>query len=301
MPFNPLSILNGAVDASGAGGSIRSAIANASQKTGIDFNYLMGQAKLESGMRSNAHSGTSSASGLYQFVDQSWLRVVKAHGAEHGLGWAANAISTSASGKAVVNDPATRQAILSLRNDPTAASLMAAEHASDNKGAIEGTLGRSATSTDLYMAHFLGLGGARQFLTAMQTNPDRSGAAMFPAAANANRSVFYDSTGAPRSLSQIYNRFAAKLDAAGAPQTIDATSGLSATRLGEWGADVIPGNGEQSTSNAAVWAQNTLAQLSGTSSLGGTLAGTRTETASLLRPTPNTARLAYMMLATMGA
>lgn len=297
MPFNPLSILNGAADASGAGGSIRNAIANASQKTGIDFSYLMGQAKLESGMRANAHSGSSSASGLYQFVDQSWLRVVKAHGAEHGLGWAANAISTSASGKAVVNDPATRQAILSLRNDPTAASLMAAEHASDNKGAIEGTLGRSATSTDLYMAHFLGLGGARQFLTAMQANPDRSGATMFPAAANANRNVFYDSTGAPRSLSQIYNRFAAKLDAAGAPQTIDATSGLSATRLGEWGADVIPGNGEQSTSNAAVWAQNTLAQLSGTSSL----AGTRTETASLLRPTPNTARLAYMMLATMGA
>ena len=114
---------------------------------------------------------------------------------------------------------------------------------------------------------------------------------------NLTMSVFYDSTGAPRSLSQIYNRFAAKLDAAGAPQTLDATSGLSATRLGEWGADVIPGNGEESTSNAAVWAQNTLAQLSGTSSL----SGTRTETASLLRPTPNTARLAYMMLATMGA
>ena len=297
MPFNPLSILNGAVDATGAGGSIRNAIANASQKTGIDFNYLMGQAKLESGMRSNAHSGTSSASGLYQFVDQSWLRVVKAHGAEHGLGWAANAISTSASGKAVVNDPATRQAILSLRNDPTADSLMAAEHASDNKGAIEGSLGRSATSTDLYMAHFLGLGGARQFLTAMQANPDRSGAAMFPAAANANRNVFYDSAGAPRSLGQIYNRFAAKLDAAGATQATGGPSGLSATRLGEWGADVIPGNGEESTSNAAVWAQNTLAQLSG----GSSLSGTRTETASLMRPTPSTARLAYMMLATMGA
>lgn len=299
MPFNPLSILNGAVDATGAGGAIRNAIANASQKTGVDFNYLMGQAKLESGMRANAHSGTSSASGLYQFVDQSWLRVVKAHGAEHGLGWAANAISTSSGGRASVSDASTRQAILALRNDPTVASLMAAEHASDNKGAIEGTLGRNATGTDLYMAHFLGLGGARQFLTAMQANPDRSGAAMFPTAAHANRSVFYDSTGAARSLGQIYGRFAAKLDAAGTaqPAAVNA-SGLSATRLGEWGADVIPGNGEHSTSDAAVWAQNTLAQLSGGA---GSMVGSRTETASLLRPTPATARLAYMMLATMGA
>eukprot|EP01037_Dinobryon_pediforme_P037028 gene37028-44287_t len=109
MPFNPLSILNGAVDATGAGGAIRNAIANASQKTGIDFNYLLGQAKLESGLNANAKAGTSSASGLYQFVDQSWLRVVKAHGAENGLAWAANAISTGANGRATVSDPTMKR------------------------------------------------------------------------------------------------------------------------------------------------------------------------------------------------
>jgi hypothetical protein len=301
MPFNPLSLLNGAASEvkSLGGGAIRTAIANASQSTGIDFNYLLGQAKLESGLRADAKAGTSSATGLYQFVDQSWLRVVKAHGAEHGLGWAADAISVSSTGRATVADPATRRAILALRNDPGTASMMAAEHASDNKSALESATGRTATGTDLYMAHFLGLGGARSFLTALQTSPDKSGAAMFPAAAHANRSVFFAANGEPRSLADIYSRFSAKLDqsAAGASAPVAATSGLAATRLGSWGADVIPGNDETSTADAAVWAQSTLDRLSGSASGN----GTRVESASLLRPTPANARLAYMMLAQMGA
>ena len=70
----------------------------------------------------------------------------------------------------------------------------------DNKDALEGTLGRDATGTDLYMAHFLGLGGAKKFLTTMQANPDASAAALFPAAARANRNVFYAANGQPRSL-----------------------------------------------------------------------------------------------------
>uniref|UniRef100_UPI0035CADA36 lytic transglycosylase domain-containing protein n=1 Tax=uncultured Sphingomonas sp. TaxID=158754 RepID=UPI0035CADA36 len=300
MPFNPLSILNGAVDATGAGGAIRNAIANASQKTGIDFNYLLGQAKLESGLNANAKAGTSSASGLYQFVDQSWLRVVKSHGAENGLAWAANAISTSSSGRATVADPAMKRAILALRNDPSAASLMAAEHASDNKDALETATGRTATGTDLYMAHFLGLGGARSFLTAMQANPNKSGAAMFPAAARANRGVFFNGDGSARSLSDIYSRFSAKLDKSAEGASAAATSGLAATRLGQWGADVIPGNGEDSTSDAAVWAQSTLERLSGAAGTSTTQMASNSA-ASLLRPTPNNARLAYMLLAQMGA
>jgi hypothetical protein len=293
MTFNPIASLTG----NSPTGSIQSAIALASQKTGIDFNYLLGQAQLESGMRANARAGTSSATGLYQFVDQSWLRVVKQHGAEHGLGWAANAISTTSSGRMTVSDPATRRAILDLRNDPQTASIMAAEHASDNKEAIEGSLGRDATGTDLYMAHFLGLGGARSFLTAMQTSPNRSGATMFPAAARANRSIFYASNGQPRTLGQIYQRFAAKLDKGAA--SVGAV-GLASSTLGHRDAatlaggdmTVIPGNGETSQT-ATQWAQATLDRLNGG-------ATAQMQTASLMRPTPNTARLAYMMLASLG-
>lgn len=269
-----------------AANGVQGAIATAARATGVDFSYLLGQAKLESGLNASAHAGTSSASGLYQFIDQSWLSVVKKHGAEHGLGWAADAISQGANGKLGVSDAGTRQAILSLRNDPQAASLMAAASASDNRQALEGSLGRAATGTDLYMAHFLGLGGARQFLTTMASNPGASGAAMFPAAAHANLGVFFNSDGSARSLSAIYDRFADKLGAA-ASETLPA--GTSIQQALEDGSTVVTGNGENAD-DAAAWARSTIAQLR-------TAAGSQP---SLLRPTPDTARLAYMMLAGMG-
>ena len=123
---------------------IQSAIQAASRKTGIDFDYLLGQAKVESGLNASARAGTSSASGLYQFIEQSWLGVVKKHGAEHGLSWAADSIQGSGGRYSVSGGG--KQAILALRNNPEVASLMAAEHASDNKAALESSLGRDATA-----------------------------------------------------------------------------------------------------------------------------------------------------------
>lgn len=290
MSFNPFAVTAAAKT------SLQSAIALASQKTGVDFSYLMGQAQIESGMRADAKAGTSSASGLYQFIDQSWLRVMKRHGAEHGMSWAADSITQSSSGRMTVSDPATRRAILALRNDPQAASLMAAEHASDNKDAIESSLGRDATGTDLYMAHFLGLGGAKSFLSSMAADPDKTAASLFPAAARANRNVFYASNGQPRSLEQVYSRFAAKLDkgagVAGGSGPFGAVQMASAAMEID-GATVIPGANEDNTQSASAWAKATLDQINGSRD--------ERQMASVLRPTPNNARLAYMMLASMGA
>lgn len=267
------------------GGAIQSAIATAARATGVDFAYLLGQAKLESGLNPGARAGTSSASGLYQFIEQSWLAVVKKHGAEHGLGWAADSIQRGANGRLTVSDPGTRQSILGLRLDPNAASLMAAEYASDNKASLEGSLGRAATGTDLYMAHFLGLGGAHKFLSTMASNPDIGAAALFPAAAAANHNVFYAKDGSARSLSDIYQHFAGKLGAAAGGAAAPAASPSTMLANGD---EVVAGSGESAT-QAIGWANPTLGQL-------------RTARAdiSLLRPTPDTARLAYMMLASMG-
>jgi hypothetical protein len=168
---------------------VQTAIAAASSKTGIDFSYLLGQAKLESGLQANAKASTSSASGLYQFIERSWLSVVKQHGAEHGLGWAANAIGRDASGRLSVTDPTLRQQIFDLRDDPAAASSMAAELTSDNRHYLESRIGRSAEPVDLYLAHFLGSGGAAKFLSAWESDPDQPGATMMPDAAAANRSI----------------------------------------------------------------------------------------------------------------
>lgn len=284
---------------------IQTAIAAASRKTGIDFNYLLGQAQVESGMRANARAGTSSATGLYQFIEQSWLGVVKDHGAEHGLGWAADSIRQTASGRYVVSDPATRRAILDLRSDPGTAALMAAEHASDNKAALEQRLDRPATGTDLYMAHFLGQGGAAKFLSAMESNPNRTGAALFPAAARANRSIFYAANGQPRTLGDIYARFAGKLDqgaaAVGATGLAsdafdDLSNGLDAFGTDIDGAEVVLGN--DAIGGDRHWVETTLAQLK-TARAGADVAGG--ERLNPFRPTPETARLAYLMLAKLGA
>ncbi|MEG3181765.1 lytic transglycosylase domain-containing protein [Sphingomonas sp. LT1P40] len=286
----------------GARATATTAIAAASQKTGIDFNYLLGQAQVESGMRSNARARTSSATGLYQFIEQSWLGVVKEHGDKHGLGWASDSIKRTSSGRFVVPDAATRNAILSMRNDPQAASLMAAEHASDNKASLESSLGREATGTDLYMAHFLGIGGARKFLGAMDANPERGAASMFPAAARANRSIFYTPGGQQRSLGEIYDRFAGKLDkgAAAVGATGLASGGVGSgagdakfqqlvQSLGD-GVEVVLGN--DAVGQDRKWL-TTLDQMN--------TAGRSNEGVNPLRPTPQSAKLAYMMLASLGA
>lgn len=295
----------------GARTNVTTAIAAASQKTGIDFNYLLGQAQVESGLRTDARARTSSATGLYQFIDQSWLGVVKEHGQKHGMGWASDSIRQTSSGRFVVGDAATRQAILSLRNDPQAASLMAAEHASDNKDSLEQSLGRDATGTDLYMAHFLGIGGARKFLRAMDADPERSGANMFPAAARANRNIFYASNGAPRSLGQIYERFAGKLDKGaalggalqgerGAVDGVGLASGKLDARFQQLvqslGSNVEVVLGNEAVSQDRGWLA-TIDRLENA----GRLKASAMPTVNPLRPTPETAKLAYLMLANLGA
>lgn len=195
--------------------SVTSAIAHASAKTGVDFNYLVNQANVESSMNPNAKAKTSSASGLYQFIEQTWLRMVKTHGEDNGLGQYAQAIRQNRDGDFTVTDRRMRSTILNLRNDPKTASLMAAELATENNNYLKQTVGGDPSGTDLYLAHFLGAQGASNFLKSMQKNPWAPAASIFPEAAKSNRNVFY-AQGRPLSLQQIYNKFDAKFDVANA-------------------------------------------------------------------------------------
>jgi hypothetical protein len=54
------------------------------------------------------------------------------------------------------------------------------------------------------MAHFFGTAGAGQLINAARDRPQTEAASMFPAAARANRSIFYDRQGSARSVSGVY-------------------------------------------------------------------------------------------------
>lgn len=178
--------------AAGTNTEVRAAIAHAAQATGVDFKYLLAQAKLESGLDPSARARTSSATGLYQFTGSTWLSTLDKHGAEHGLTMGGAA-----------RDPAMRAQLLAMRQDPGASALMAGELANDNSAYLTGVLGRTPDSAELYLAHFLGSDGAARFLSALSGDPTQSAAALLPKAAAANRPIFYGPGGAPRSVGDV--------------------------------------------------------------------------------------------------
>ncbi len=181
-------------------------IEQASRNTGVSFSYLMAQASKESSFEAGAGSHTSSAAGLFQFTKGTWLQLVKVHGAAHGLGDLADHIHRTAKGDYAVDDAKLRTKILDLRRDPQTASLMAGEYAKENKAWLERTLGRPVNSTDLYMAHFLGPGGAAKVLKAQAQDPAQPAADLLPQAAHLNPTVFYEADHSPRSVAAVYER-----------------------------------------------------------------------------------------------
>ncbi|MGH6892706.1 MAG: transglycosylase SLT domain-containing protein [Dongiaceae bacterium] len=213
---------------------VLSGIQQASASTGVDFSYLMAQAAKESGFDPDAKAKTSSASGLYQFVEQTWLSVVRKHGAEYGLGDMASKIKLGEDGKLRVANPTLRREILDLRRDPTVAAAMAAEHAADNRERLDAKLDRDVTPADLYLAHFLGLNGALSFLRNMESHPDQGAASIFPKAAASNRSVFYRAGGTQRSLREIYDRFESRMTSEMAAfDDLEGTSGADTVMLAD--------------------------------------------------------------------
>lgn len=216
FPTGPV-VFNGAK----ASPEVTAAIHKASARTGVDFKYLVAQAGQESSFRTDAKAATSSAKGLYQFIERTWLHMIRDKGAEHGLGHLAGQIDGELDAPRVA-DPTARRQILDLRNDPNISAVMAAEYAKSNRDQLTGALGRNVGATELYMAHFLGAGGATKFLAALEKSPDQLGASLLPEAAAANRGAFYDKAGRALSVKQIYANYAAKFDATELPAAAPA-------------------------------------------------------------------------------
>ena len=185
-------------------GVVQAAIQRASDATGVDFSFLLGAAKRESGYNPNAKAHTSSAAGLFQFVDQTWLATLKRHGAKYGYARYADLITQGADGHFSVNGGEARRAVMDLKLDPHASSLMAGELASDHASYLRGRVGRDPTAGELYAAHFLGPQGSAKLIEAYQTSPRSSAAAIFPEAAAANHPIFYRA-GRAATVAEVYD------------------------------------------------------------------------------------------------
>jgi hypothetical protein len=143
-------------------------------------------AMIESGGNANARAKTSSAGGMFQFLDATWKQLTREMGKDYTL---------------------------QDKFDPRKAAEVMAYFTEKQRKQLEKGTGRRASNTDLYMAHFLGAGGATKFLNAMNRNPNAIAADLDPRAARANRSIYYDGNRA-RTLAEVYELMNKKMSTA---------------------------------------------------------------------------------------
>ncbi|NWG53771.1 MAG: transglycosylase SLT domain-containing protein [Hydrogenophilaceae bacterium] len=197
------------------------AVARGAAASGADFSALLATARRESALDPNARAGTSSAAGLFQFIESTWLDMVRRHGADHGLGRQAAAL------QAGDVDASTRRAILDLRYDPELSARMAGELWRENAASLAARLGRAPSESELYAAHVMGPAGAARLIEAA-ANGAPNAAALFPREASANHGLFYTREGIPRSAQGLLDRLS--LDVGGGAEK-PSTAAASAKPL----------------------------------------------------------------------
>lgn len=186
---------------------------SAGKRSGVDFDYLLQTAIRESSLNPKAKAQTSSATGLFQFLDSTWLEVMKTEGPRLGYDRYARAITETADGDFVIADKSLRQEVLALREDPQIAADLAAAFTRSNGAYLFERFGRMPSPGELYIAHFLGAKGAEKLFVAGLRDPDQVAAALFPRQAKANPAIFYDD-GRPRTIRQVYRALVAKHEGA---------------------------------------------------------------------------------------
>lgn len=204
----------------GISGRIEQAFDAASDTTGTSFQYLLDTAQRESSLQPDAKAASSSATGLFQFVESTWLQTLKEEGPSLGLGQYSAEITKTASGRYKVADPAMRDEILALRENPDVSALVAGAFTRRNAESLRDDIGRDATAGELYIAHFLGAKGASALIGAAGSDPTSSAADLFPQAAKANPTIFYEG-GRERTVGEVYANLTSKHGET-APLTINA-------------------------------------------------------------------------------
>jgi hypothetical protein len=188
---------------------IVTAIVKASAATGADFEFLLKTAALESSFNQNIEAKTSSAVGLFQFIEQTWLLMIREVGPEVGLGDLAAAIDVTGKGEFDIADAETEAAILNLRYDLEVSAIMAGAFARRNAEFAARQLGREASGGELYITHFLGATGGVELIRLVAKQPRALARKHFAGAARANRSIFYDGR-RPRTVAEVHDKLMSK-------------------------------------------------------------------------------------------
>ena len=143
---------------SGSWGAVKDTIIAAAKVVGVDPGLLAGMAAQESGFQPGIRAKGSSATGLFQFLDGTWKQMLKQYGPKYNI---------------PAGTPATNGA---------ANAILGAQYVKDNIEALR-KVTNNVQPGDAYLAHFLGLGGARK---ALKAGDNVSFASLFPEAARAN-------------------------------------------------------------------------------------------------------------------
>lgn len=180
----------GGPSATGARPDVMAALRSASSATGVDFSYLVQTVQRESNFDPAAKASTSSATGLFQFTNATWLDTVDRYGARHGV---------NVQGM-------NNEQILALRSNPEISARMGAELTAENARLLEAKIGRAPTPGELYAAHFMGPSDAAKLIEAARTNGNASATDLFPRAAAANANVFTNRNGEQLSTAGLYQK-----------------------------------------------------------------------------------------------
>lgn len=192
--------------------SIVERVVQAATETGSDPALLLSIADKESSFLVKAKASTSSASGLFQFIDSTWLTAMKAFGWRHGHEQEAKAIQTQGARPAVAG--ASRSEILKMRNDPYLSAVLAAEILKREGAKISEQIGRTLTAGETYLIHFLGPDDAMRFMAKMDQEPQTPAARLLPKPARANKPIFYASLNGrlkPKTLREVHDAFEAMM------------------------------------------------------------------------------------------
>lgn len=177
LNFGPIKIRRHLVDK----------IYRAAKITSVDPVLLMAIADKESSFVTEAQASTSSASGLYQFIEKTWFGVVREFGPRYGLDREARMIDASGMGVA------DRVRILDMRRDAYLSAVLAAEMLKRDSLRIQRRIGRPLTGGEVYLVHFLGPDGAERLIEKATAAPNAVAAELLPKPAEANKSIFYAS------------------------------------------------------------------------------------------------------------